>query len=85
MLFRPALLQLCALSQSKAGGLETEELKMSQLQHAVVVQAATMCISAAHDLTDLIYYHKGLDTEVLPEWWYNVFCKHPLSSHEKGC
>ncbi|KIX92650.1 uncharacterized protein Z520_11679 [Fonsecaea multimorphosa CBS 102226] len=73
MLFRPALLQLCALSQSKARGHETEEVRMSELQHVVVVQAATMCISAAHDLTDLIYYHKGLDNEVLPEWWYNVF------------
>jgi hypothetical protein len=74
MLFRPALLQLCALGQCKAGGQATEGLMKSELRHALVVQASTTCISAAQDLTDLIFSQKGLDSEELPEWWYNVFC-----------
>ncbi len=74
MLFRPALLQLCALSQSKASGQATDGLTKSELRHALVIQASTTCISAAQDLTDLIFHRKGLDNEELPEWWYNVFC-----------
>jgi len=59
---------------------KTDHLGGSKLQQIWLVQAASMCVSSARDLADLIFENKGPDNEMLPEWWWTVFCMTSLTA-----
>lgn len=66
LLYRPVFAYFFASEESNHSGDD------SGLQKSLFLQSSTTCVNAAQELVDVI--HRNI-RELLPAWWYNMFCK----------
>ena len=50
---------------------------MVAIPHYLALRCSILCVAAAQQLVDLIHSNRNANgsSEVLPAWWYNVFCE----------
>lgn len=79
MMLRPVLSGLCDPA-FQSNELSTDSgFSHSNMQEEMMLKAANLCISEAHELLQLIEDNMYFKTDVLCPPWYTVFCKSVLT------
>ncbi|KPI34545.1 uncharacterized protein AB675_7396 [Cyphellophora attinorum] len=79
LLFRPLLLRTLADFRRQARQSETNDEQKSTLHEGLLVQSSVLCISAAQELSRLITENLEKETDLLPEWWHDIFLTNAAS------
>jgi hypothetical protein len=74
LLFRPVLSRFCLLGPTSVNSGTVLDESLAQ---RMALQCSTLCLTAAHQIIELIHSNLTSDgmTGPLPAWWYCVLCK----------
>lgn len=73
-MLRPALSIVCGLNKRQTKRPTDHDPTDSTMEGAMLLKAASLCISVAQELVHLITNNAGSDINILPPPWYSVFC-----------
>lgn len=79
ILFRPVLIYFFENQETGMTAHEDPDDHAAHLNRELMVKLGALCVESATEMVTAISRNLELRQDLLPVWWYAIYCKSPLA------